>query len=81
MIVLGVGHGGAENLLHVDRDGALAEMQDVESLLNRLATDEIDHEASLVRRDAHELGDGADLAGLGIGSFSCHLRETPYLAL
>lgn len=43
VVVLGVRNGGTENLLDIHGDGAVAEVEDVEGLSDRLAADQIDH--------------------------------------
>ena len=67
VVVLGVGHGGLENLLNVHSHGAVAEMQDIESLSHGLVADQVDHQASLAGGHANVLGRRADLAGRGVG--------------
>lgn len=81
VVVLGVRNGGTENLLDIHGDGAVAEVEDVEGLSDRLAADQIDHQAGLAGGNTHVLSDGANLGGLSFNRLSCHLRLTPYLAL
>ena len=68
VVVLGVGHGGTENLLDVHGNVTIAELQDLESLGNGLVANQIDHKASLAGGHAHPLSGSADLV------IRCHLR-------
>ena len=66
LVLVGVGHGGLQDLLDVHGDGALAELKQLEGTGDGLVADLIDDKASLARSDADILGGRGDPVRVGV---------------
>src|SRR5690606_13366593 len=64
MVVLGIGDGALEHLLHLASDALVAEFEIGQGLLNLLATDQLRDEVQLLRADAQHAQDSLSLVVL-----------------